>query len=287
MADVAPPLPPAALAQRFLRIHERQELMEAENLIAADGARWGMAVRDFGDGLIAQRCAAFPDEGSRNQIAGVTPEAIDRLPEILAWFDEEGCAVSFRFHGADVEPALSARLAALGFVFREIEVWPAARCDGVAPGPDGLDIREATTAEAARTHAETLCEGWGISAAAREPARRAIGAWPAPEGWRRYVGYVDGEPAAEAMLALHGAAAYLAEASTVARFRGRGFQRALVARRAADARAAGFEWIFTMVNWRDQSYANMEAMGLRIAGVTASWRRAPRGDRQARDTRAS
>ena len=57
------------------------------------------------------------------------------------------------------------------------------------------------------------------------------------------------------------------------RFRWRGIQRALIAHRVADARAAGAKVIFSAVKYGDGSWANMRRVGLREAFLTLSYRR--------------
>ena len=57
------------------------------------------------------------------------------------------------------------------------------------------------------------------------------------------------------------------------RFRRQGIQRALIARRIADARAEGATTVFGAVQYGDQSWANMRALGLREAFLTLSFKR--------------
>ena len=100
--------------------------------------------------------------------------------------------------------------------------------------------------------------------------------WPQPETWHRFVAWVDDEPAAEALLVVRGACAYLAEAATDPRYRRRGLQRALIARRAEAARELGCTTLFGMVAWGDASWSNMRATGLREGHMTLRYHRLPR-----------
>jgi len=75
----------------------------------------------------------------------------------------------------------------------------------------------------------------------REQLEREFSDFAALPGFVRYLARVDGQPAGEAALRLddESGLAQLAGAGTLPPYRGRGIQKALLARRLADARAAG------------------------------------------------
>lgn len=275
-----------ALAARLPALHEQQERQETANVLASDqAAAMGVTSRDWGDGLWSVRCGRAPHHEPGNQITGVTVDALDRLVAILPWFDEAGCACHVRLPGPVLEAKLGARMAGLGFVAHELEAWMAApvatveaaarsmrRADGPRP-----DIRPVTSARDVEAFLAALWVGWSIEGEARRAiAGAAMGPFPGPPWWRRYVAFVDGRPAAEAVMALfEEGVAYLADAATVPAFRKRGLQRALIARRAEDARAAGAEHLFGAVQYGDASWANMRALGLTEAYMTLRFRRPP------------
>jgi hypothetical protein len=236
----------------------------------------GVATRDWGDGLWSVRCASLPGHQPGNQITGVRPADLDRLPDILAWFDEAGTDVNLRWPGPALERAAGQALVALGFAPNELEAWMCAPIDALEMSAVAHDIREVAGPEDVAAYGEAFVRGWDISerALASRVALAAMAPWPGPEAWRRYTAFVGGEPAGEALLTRFGEVAYLAEASTVPRFRRRGIQRALITRRVADARAEGTTTVFGSVQYGDQSWANMRAMGLRETFMTVSFRRA-------------
>jgi GNAT superfamily N-acetyltransferase len=73
----------------------------------------------------------------------------------------------------------------------------------------------------------------------REETERVLREFVAVPGFARYLARVDGRPAGEAAMRIDGDLAQVAGAGTLPEFRGRGVQKALLARRLADARAAG------------------------------------------------
>ena len=75
-------------------------------------------------------------------------------------------------------------------------------------------------------------------ALSRESLERELGDLGGPR-FRRYLARFDGQPVGEATLNIEDGLAQIAGAGTLPAFRGRGVQKALLARRLADAHAAG------------------------------------------------
>ncbi|MEO0605622.1 MAG: GNAT family N-acetyltransferase [Myxococcota bacterium] len=268
---------PSTLAGRLHRLHEAQERTETENLLAAGiGPRMGVSTRDWPNGPWSVRSAEAPRHAPGNQVMGLTADHLDALPELGAWFDEVGAHLHLRWPAAEVR-SVSERFAAEGLIAHEVEAWMAAPLDGLDVRAAVHDIRLVGSPSHLQDWITAFWGGWAIvDPAMREVAAGAMGPWPGPARWRRYVAYVAGEPAGEALLVLFDDAAYLAEASTVPRFRRQGIQRALIARRLADARREGASVVFGGVEYGDASWSNMRAMGLREASVTVTFRRPPR-----------
>lgn len=85
-------------------------------------------------------------------------------------------------------------------------------------------------------------------------------------GWRHYLAYDRERPVAAAALYVDGAVAWMGLAGTLAEFRGRGAQSALIARRARDAARAGSGWLAaeTLPDTEergDASYRNLKRSG--------------------------
>jgi len=264
---------PDDLAARLHRLHEAQERTETGNLVAAGlGERMGVQIREWPDGRWAVRSAGAPRHQPGNQITGLTAEHLDELPSIVGWFREVGATLHLRWPAAQVG-AVGARLASLQLYAHEVEAWMAAPLDDIRVPAAPHDIVEVGSPAELADWTTAFVAGWGIDdPAMREVAAGAMAPWPAPAGWRRYLARVDGRPAGEALLVMFDDVAYLAEASTAPPFRRRGIQRALIARRVDDARAAGARYVFGGVGYGDASWSNMRAMGLREASITVTFR---------------
>lgn len=245
-------------------------------MLATDvGSERGVTTREWGDGLWSVRTRAAPERGPGNQLTGLTPETLDRLDEIIPWFDEAGCSMRIRWPGAEVDQTLGRRLAGLGFCVEELEAWLAAPIDRLNIEAPPIDVRRVQTEEMLKDFAEAFCGGWKIPADKRRIATAAMASSLGPSFWRRYVAYVDGHVAGEGVMALFDEAGYLAEAATLPEFRRRGVQRAVIARRVQEAREAGVGVMFGCVQYGDQSWANMRALGLREVFMTVTFTRPP------------
>ncbi|MCB9794662.1 MAG: hypothetical protein H6741_18270 [Alphaproteobacteria bacterium] len=265
------PLDPA----RLPGLHEAQERLETENILAAGlGEDLGLATREWEGGLWTARCRKAPRVEPRNQITGMQEDGLEALGPVLEWFDALGGDVYLRWPGPALDADAGAALAALGFVAHELEAWMAAPIESLNVAAAPHDIRELREEADVAAFGEAFLGGWRVHDPAKQAlALAALAPWPGPPAWRRYTAFIEGVPAGEAILAQFGDVAYLADAATVPRFRRRGVQRALIARRIADARAAGAQHVFGAVQYGDQSWANMRALGLREAFMTLRFRR--------------
>ncbi len=116
--------------------------------------------------------------------------------------------------------------------------------------------------------AATLSDGHGAPPFARPPVAR----WAGQPGWRLYLAELDGVPAAAAALVIDGPIGYLAAASTLPAFRGRGCQTALIRRRLSDAAAAGCREVCALT-LEPVSRRNLERCGLELAYTKTAWRK--------------
>lgn len=269
------PIDPA-LAARLPALHEAEEAHEIANVLAAGlGPALGIDTRAVGD-VRGIRCASLPKHHPANQLTGLAPEALHDLGDWLGWYDDVGAWLHVRVPGPAVEPELGAALHAQGFRSHELEAWLAADLASFDVQATDHDIRPLDGPDTAEDFATAFLGGWGVTDPDKgRVATAAMAAWPGPSPWRRYVAYVDGVPAAQAVMHLEDGIAYLAEAATVPAYRKRGLQRALIARRAADAKAEGATVIFGGVVYGDASWANMKALGLREAMLSLTYRRPP------------
>lgn len=89
-------------------------------------------------------------------------------------------------------------------------------------------------------------------------------------GWHHYVAYADTQPVAAGMLFVNGDVGWLGAGSTLAAYRRRGAQGAIMARRISDAADLGCRWVATETgedspDQPNPSYHNMLRTGFSLA----------------------
>ncbi|WP_395639655.1 GNAT family N-acetyltransferase [Pseudolysinimonas sp.] len=180
---------------------------------------------------------------------GVRGAALDELiARQRDHFAARGIQVEWKTYAYDEPADLTARLEAAGFVAEERETVVVGSVDALSGHPaevDGVTIRETTDPADFRAIGELHTEIWDddwtwIADDLRDQAQRL-----GPDGFRVLVAD-DGErlvSAAWLVLRAGTEFASLWGGSTLEAFRGRGIYRALVARRAAVARDAGYRYL--------------------------------------------
>ncbi len=139
--------------------------------------------------------------------------------------------------------------------------------DEIGPAPvTDAEIYEVETP--ATREAFTRIYGAGYKIPLAENARLCA-AMVEQTGWRFYVAFIDGEPAAQAVLDVHGKVGHIVESCTLPRFRGRGCQSALLHQRALAAREAGCTWLTSQTEPGSTSARNMQRFGFRLAYLDA------------------
>jgi len=232
----ARPGDPALIAQA--RIVEAVEAAAWADCYATPaGAELGAATARIADAAV-MRMKKLP-AGFFCKVVGLgmeRPATAATVLDILAWYHDAGIADIW------FQPSPAARpdgLVALldGFGIRPVaRKWGKFTRDTGAP-PEGrtdLELRE-VGAEAADDFATCVVEGFELP----EFLHPWAGALPGRAGWRCYVAYDGAVPAACGALFCKADAGFIGFDATRPAFRRRGAQGALLARRIADAGAAG------------------------------------------------
>jgi GNAT superfamily N-acetyltransferase len=227
----------------------------------------GAGLKRFG-AAVAAVDRSRPELDFVNRVYGLWPEDAGRVAELADFYRGRGVrawlelAPSARFE--TLAGALSAAGAAqIGFH----GVLHGAGAATAAVG--GVEVERRADPE---LFADVLLRGHGVPEGARVRDQASVARWAEIDGWRLYLGRLDGVPAGAALLAVDDDVGYLANASTLPEFRGRGVQSALVAARIADARAAGCEQIASQAEFGSASMRNLERAGLQVAYTKAVWR---------------
>lgn len=197
----------------------------------------------------------------------------------VASFAARGHAFEWKLYEHDAPPDLDRRLAAAGFVAGEPETLVALDVEATAleaPLPPGVTLQELAAPEDFERIVDLNVDVYGdadharwLAAALAQEKRAAPGALigyaalaggqVVSAGWARF-------PTGSAFGSLWGGA-------TRAPWRGRGVYTALVARRAADARARGVRWL--AVDCSPHSLPILLRRGFTRVATTTPWVKAP------------
>ena len=270
----APGLPPVtdALVRRLDAVSTSFARDWLEGVAALPGNPRGMRLATFGSAFAAAATAA-PELDFMNRVHHLWPEDAHHLPAILAFYADAGVRPWFEVFpsedGADAVAGAIARAGAAPVSYATFLYGAAVRRR--PPPRDGIEIRT-VTADDIDTFSDVLLLGHGVPEQEHDLARASQRHWAELPGTTLYLATVDGRPAAAAVLRVGDGIGYLANAATVPEFRGRGAQTALLARRIADAAAAGCGLVAGQATFGSTSQRNMERMGLRPAVTLTTWR---------------
>jgi GNAT superfamily N-acetyltransferase len=274
------PVMTAALATRLERAEAEFWTARLAPIRRVQGNPLGVEIQQFGEAT-AFIVRALPDNPTLNRVIGLTAGDEDLLDEVLGWYRER----AIRCH-ADISPFacgfdLLARLDERGLY---ASGWQTILY-GV-PHSGAVPLAGRATAQVKRC--DPADRGAFIDLRLRMPdipaAERAfwkgiVEAEYSDPGWRCYVAEVDGQPASMGALHLRGGVGILAVDKTLAEYRGRGCQTALLRARLADAAAAGCELVTAQAEPGSVSQRNLERAGLRTAYTRVAWTERVRDDR--------
>lgn len=219
------------------------------------------------------RLGALPGHPAYNKARGFNDDDVDYLDAIRAFFMDAALQPLIEVWAGDASASLGRRLARAGFYAAEVNVTlraPTGPYAATTPDP-GLAIREITADDDDTVYLETLFHGYGLNTAAASPQRAMMAIEHRSPHLRRYLAYVDGQPAAAAALYITQQHAYFAGAATIPAVRGRGCQSALIQRRMHDAAASANSVVVTTA-FGSPSQANLERLGFGIVHTRTLWR---------------
>ncbi len=221
-------------------------------------------VESFGAAYAAVN-PALPEVDFMNTVMGLYPQDEHEVDAVAGLYAAEGLRPWFELAPAEDAAVLYERLLGVGARLIGFYTMLYAR-----PEQHALDTRVRPAGpDEARLFGEVLLRGHG----APEDAEIAhIERWALLPEARLYVAELDGQLVAAGALSLEGGVGYLASASTLPDFRGRGLQSALIRARIDAAAGARCELVSSQAAFGSGSQRNLERAGLRIAYTKTVWR---------------
>ncbi len=261
-----PPLPTAGLVGRLV-VAERDCIVDwLEALRAVPGNPLDAAVGDFG-GATAGACREVPAQVF-NRVFGLTAADRDRVPAILAWYEQQGAYLLFDLNPYAippfwVEPGLPHVLAEHGFYGAAFHQLLDAVPSAEVPSPPGHIAIEEVWPERADDFVWVYEQVWGGG----DAIRPLLGGLP----FRCYLASVRGEVAALGVLHIANGVGSMANGLTAPEWRRRGCQTALLHRRIRDAALAGCDLLASQCAPGSVSQRNQVREGFHIAGSKVWW----------------
>jgi ribosomal protein S18 acetylase RimI-like enzyme len=236
-------------------------------LEAIPGNPVGVASREPDDGLVATMARYLP---VFNSVTGLRAGHEPHIEPLVQWYRDAGVDAQFELVPGEHDAALGRELARFGYFHSgfhtSLVAAPGSSWDRTTSTP----IEQITTPAVLEEFLDVYVAGWGVGDS--EGFKANVRPWLTQPGWHLYLARLDGRPAAMAILYLHERVGYFADATTHPDCRGRGLQRALLERRAADAYAAGADLVCSGADYLSTSHRNMERAGLRVQFTRALWR---------------
>ncbi|MGK9232646.1 GNAT family N-acetyltransferase [Inquilinus limosus] len=190
-----------------------------------------------------------------------------------AFFAGQGRTVEWKLYGHDTPADLGRRLEAAGFVPEEPETLLVLDLDGALPPPvepEGVTIERVVDPVRFGAIDDLMTAVWGTDDDWRSEVLGAEIA-AAPDRLSVYLAMADGHCVSAGWIRFHPGTAFadLWGGSTRPHWRGRGIYRALVAKRAAEAKARGFR--FLTVDASPNSRPILERLGFRALTTTTPY----------------
>lgn len=261
----------------------RQLAREAERVITAKIAEdFGHAVTVSGmeaatacfGRTTVTRLAALPRHRAYNKARGFNLDDIEHLPAICAFFVEAGVPPLIEVWAGDASALLERRLADAGFRAVDVNVTfeaaPGRLASPTAEDPQRIELRQIAANDDDTVYLDTLFRGYGLRTEPTSTEQTMMAIEHRAPHLRRYLAYVEDQPAAAAALYTTPEGAYLAGAATVPAMRNRGCQGALIRKRLHDAATAPRIVVTTASG--SPSQANLLRHGFRIVHTRTLWR---------------
>jgi ribosomal protein S18 acetylase RimI-like enzyme len=262
-------IPSLRMVRRTLECEMAYTMSRMGVLERIPGNPVGVAFRHLEGGAVALMARHIPYAGF-NSVVGLRAGHEQQIEPLIAWYRGQGVEAQFETVPGYYDPALGRELVRLGYFQSGFHTSLVCDPDLALPAAaQGVAVERVADAAAleefldAYIAGRALLDGPGFKVNVRP--------WLQEPGWQLYLGRSQGRPAAAAILYLHDKLGYCADATTNPAFRGRGLQTALLARRIADARAAGVDFLCSGAEFLSQSHRNMERVGMRVQFVRALW----------------
>lgn len=209
--------------------------------------------------------------GAFNTVKGMTKDDVEYIKPIIDFYRERNRKTQFEIVPSDMDANFLESLSVHGFYQSGFHtstiIEPQIFDDNL---PKHIKIQELNE-DQFETYAMVHCRGTGLpdtGIAAVAANNKVLYHRP---GWKFFVAFVHGEPAAVAVMNSKDGIASLTFAATLPNYRGIGLHQFLLNIRMDEAKRNNCRLVVGQCSFLSQSHRNMERVGMKIGYVRTTW----------------
>jgi ribosomal protein S18 acetylase RimI-like enzyme len=231
----------------------------------------GVEIKRFGP-VVVTAVRGLARNPSYNRVFCFTDDETAHAVEIIAWFRERKVRIWF-----DIVPPLVSQntlrvLDSEGLCLsRFTDIVYAEPLTFRTQPIEGLTIEQIGSGQSFGDFAQVLSLAFDIPMSIVDQTAQFTAVEYSDAKWRRYLAFMEGQPASLACMYVGEKASSLAVMGTVPRYRNRGCQTALLRQCLADAAEAGSELIVSQTGSGSTSERNMIRAGFQVAYTKMLW----------------
>lgn len=235
-----------------------------------DGNPEGVELRQFGNVLcLYSRTMPWP---SFNSVKGMTSDDIEHFEQIIRFYRDKGRKVQFEIVPGMADPKLLEHLSRHGLYqsafHTSLYIDPREFVNEKVD--EGIQINEVQENQF-ELYATIHCRGTGLSDDGIPYVAANNKVLFNRPGWKFYIAYYNGEPAAAGVMHMKDGTASLTFAATLPSYRNKGLQQALLRHRVEAARMNDCSLVVGQCAFLSQSHRNMERIGMKIGYIRTTW----------------
>ncbi|MBU5351777.1 N-acetyltransferase [Paenibacillus barcinonensis] len=260
------------LAKRIVNCETDYLTSRIRSIGERNGNPEGVEIKQLGD-TTAFYIQSMP-WGLFNSVKGFTQDDIDKLEEIIEFYDQRNRAFQLDINPAGTNPAMFRRLTEKGLYQDSFHSVLYGLPRGELPNlPSNITIRAIENESDFDLFAGIHCVGSGMDIVHKHHfVNNNIGLLHRP-GWKLFLASWDDVPAAVAVMHI-GSGNNIASftlAATAPEYRQKGLQTALLMWRMYEAYKANCELVVAQASFGSSSQNNMERVGMQIAWTRSVW----------------
>ena len=262
-------IPALRLLRRIWETETAYTLACLDLLQRLPGNPLGIVCRQLDDALMASMARHRP-QSSYNCVFGLRAGLDHHIAPLRDWFAAAGVKGQFEIIPGYDDPALARELARLGYYQSSFQVSLASLPPLRLAAAEAVNIERVESAGKLEAWLDRYGAAHGTAVA--DPCKAVLRAGFYEAGWSLYFGAVEGGAMAAAILFIKDKVGYCPQLAADAVGPDRALlYRALMARRLADARDAGVEFVCSTADLWSQRHYELVRLGMQVKFVRSLW----------------